>query len=163
MLAPEVPGSPFPAYWLSLQGWLNDRGLWFLEMQLRENIPWMPLPFESLCIFFGETKKGVKHAIIGRCANDSFEGIFNPWPEAEFGDGIAALGFILPRDPANYMKLGIGLARVEKLSKEWAGVMAGPPAVGAKEIRLGAIHAAAQEALGTEEQPTLFGPNGQRV
>lgn len=157
-LVQDLPGVDFPGFWIELQGWLKERGLWFLEMQLPPNMPWMPLPFEGLCIIFGETKNGIKHAVVGKVIGADFEPVFNPWPEAEL-DGVGALGFIIPRDPAYYVRMGRALAKVERLSKEWAGVTAGPPAVGAKELRLGSIHAEAAEALG-ENAPTIFSPNG---
>lgn len=106
-------GDPdYPAWWKALQGWLADMGLWFLEVQLPPNMPWMPLPLPSLCILFGETAAGVKHAIVGRCEGADYFAVFNPWPEAEFANGVGALGFILPRDPSLTIKFGIALDKI---------------------------------------------------
>lgn len=114
--APDVPGSEFPGWWLGLQSWLADKGFWFLEMQLPPGMPLMPIPLPALCIFFGETTTGVKHAIVGRLENDQLYPVFNPWPEAEFSGGVGALGFLLPRDPHDVIRMGIALERIDKLS-----------------------------------------------
>lgn len=110
----EVNG--FPAWWAKLQEYLSGFGLWFLEMQLPPGMPLMPIPLPALCIFFGETTTGVKHAIVGRLENDQLYPVFNPWPEAEFSGGVGALGFLLPRDPHDVIRMGIALERIDKLS-----------------------------------------------
>lgn len=158
MLEPEIEGSPFPGYWLSLQGWLSERGLWFLEMQLPPNMPWMPLPFAAFCILFGDTRSGIKHAIIGKLENADFIPVWNPWPEAEFAGEVAALGFILPQNPANYMNLGVNMAKVERLSSPFA---ADDGSLGRAGVMLASIHATAQHALGTGKMVINI-PNGNR-
>lgn len=115
--APEVEGSPFPGFWLSLQTWLSQKGLFLLEMQLPPNMPFMPLPHPVLCIFFGETKRGVKHAIVGRIEGDQFIQVHNPLPEAEFAGGVGGLGFIVPRDPHLVIGFGKALDKILKLTK----------------------------------------------
>lgn len=114
--APEIEGSPFPAFWIALQSWLGDKGLFFLEVQLPANFPWMPMVLPAFCIFFGETSKGVKHAIVGRVEEDQFIPVFNPWPEAELTGGVAALGFIVPRDPHLVMLFGRALHKISRLA-----------------------------------------------
>jgi hypothetical protein len=147
-LIEDDPALEFPGFWIALQGWLREKGLWFLEMQLPANVPWMPLPYDGLCILFGETKNKIKHAVVGKVIGAEFVLVFNPWPEAEF-EGIGALGFIIPRDPAYYVRMGRALTRTERLAK---GIF-GPVAA--------SIVTTAQEALG-ENGPALFNPNGTR-
>lgn len=121
VLAPELPDKTYPAWWVALQSWLAEMGLWFLEVQLPPNMPWMPIPLPSLCILFGETTTGIKHAIVGRCDGADFFPIFNPWPEAEFAGGVAAVGFILSRDPAMPVRLGVSLEKVGKFAASITG------------------------------------------
>lgn len=124
VLAPEIEGSLYPAWWLALQSWLAEMGLWFLEMHLPPNMPFMPLPLAALCIFFGETSTGVKHAIIGRIEHDQLIPVFNPWPEAEFTNGVVALGFIIPRDPSLPVHFGRALDRIANQAKHIYGPVA---------------------------------------
>jgi hypothetical protein len=121
VLAEALPDSAFPGWWLALQVWLSEFGLWFLEIKLPPNMPWMPLPIPGLCILFGETTAGIKHAIVGRCEGEDFFPVFNPWPEAEFAGGVEGLGFILPRDPGLTIKLGVALDKIDRLAKAGAG------------------------------------------
>lgn len=120
-LAAEVEGVPYPAFWLALQSWLSERGLWMLEVKLPPNMPWQPIPFAALCIFFGETEKGVKHAIVGKVEGADFIPVFNPWPEAEI-QGISGLGFILPRDPHLPVRMGVALERIQKFADGMPGL-----------------------------------------
>jgi hypothetical protein len=113
--APEDPNCPFPGFWLALQSWLSDRGLWFLEMALHEKTPWMPIPLPALAIALGETAAGVKHAVVVRLDEAAFVPVFNPWPEAEIV-GVGSLGFLIPRDPATVINLGKCIERVGKLA-----------------------------------------------
>jgi hypothetical protein len=114
--APPIPDCPFPAWWLALQSWLAEKGFFFLEMQLPPGMPWMPVPLPALCIFFGETTTGIKHAIVGRVEEDRMLPVWNPWPEAEFSGGVGALGFLIPRDPHDVIRMGIALERIRKLA-----------------------------------------------
>lgn len=115
--APPVPEEcGFPAWWLALQSWLAEKGFFFLEMQLPPGMPFMSLPLPALCIFFGETTTGIKHAIVGRVEEDRMLPVFNPWPEAEFAGGIGAIGFLVPRDPHDVIRMGIALERIDKLA-----------------------------------------------
>lgn len=113
---PETGDDEYPAWWYKLQFWLRGKGYWFLEMHLIEGTPWMPLPFPGLCILFGETKNGVKHAIVGRVDGKDFFPVFNPWPEAEFHGGVAGLGFLIPADPVTMINMGRALERIQKIA-----------------------------------------------
>jgi len=151
-LVKDVPDTEYPGFWISLQSWLQTKGLFFLEMQLPPNMPFMPLPYSPLCILFGETANGIKHAIVGKIEGSEFIAVFNPWPEAELASGVGAIGFIIPRDPAYYVRMGRALAKVERISRTLSEDQPG---------RASEIHAIAQEALG-ENQPAMFSPNGTR-
>lgn len=113
----DDPENPFPGWYLALQTWLAEKGFFFLEMPLPASVRWNPIPLPALCIFFGETTSGIKHAIVGRAEGDQFVPVFNPWPEAEFANGIAGLGFLVPRDPHDVIRMGVGLERIDKLAK----------------------------------------------
>lgn len=144
-----VDSNGYPEFWIALQSWLNARGLWFLEMQLPPNVPFMPLPYDCLCILFGETVNGVRHSIVGKIEGSEFIPVFNPWPEAEFANGVGALGFIIPRDPSYYINMGRALDKIGSLTKNSTFIIP-------KEI-----HRVAQEAL-HQDQQTIFKPNGDR-
>lgn len=115
--APEIEGQKYPGWWLGLQSWLNELGLYFLEIQMPENFPWHPLPLPALAIFFGETEKGIKHAIVGKVEDDKFIPVFNPHPDAGRLKSITGLGFILPRDPVSYVRMGHCLSKIERLTR----------------------------------------------
>lgn len=85
--------------WDYMQRWLDETyGLFLLEIQLVSNLPWNPIPKPAFCIFFGKTKAGVKHAVVGACDQQSFMLLFNPDPSAEL-DGVDSIAFLVPRDP----------------------------------------------------------------
>lgn len=106
----------FPAWWQALQSWLNDRGLFFLEIKLVANFPWQPLPIPALAIFFGITAKGIKHAIVGRLSDDKFIPVFNPHPSGGGLTSIEGLGFLVPRDPVTPIRMGHALEKIKHLT-----------------------------------------------
>lgn len=112
----EVEGCPYPGFWIALQSWLSERGLFFLEINLPENFPWAPLPLPALCILMGETKNGTRHAIVGRAEGGEFIQLFNPSVNESELTGVAKVGFLIPRDPALPVNLGKTLEKVGQLA-----------------------------------------------
>lgn len=89
--------------YLDIQEWLKVFGLFYLEIPLPPERFWYAIPGDAMCILLGDTKAGVKHAIVGICRDDQFIPIFNPLPGADIS-GVSAVGFIIPSDPAAYFK-----------------------------------------------------------
>lgn len=114
--APEIEGQPYPSWWIALQSWLNEMGMFFLEIRLPENFPWQPIPLPALCIFFGTTTRGIKHAIIGRVENDQFLPVFNPHRSAGELETIEGIGFLVPRDPVTHVRMGHNLEKIKQLT-----------------------------------------------
>lgn len=146
VMAPEYEDSDYPGWWNSLHGFLGAMGLTFLEIQLPPNMPFMPLPFPTLCIFFGETTNGIKHCVIGRIEGDQFIQVHNPWPEAEFANGVSALGFIVPRDPSMPVNMGRSLEKITKLSEGYS--FDTMTSIG---IKMNQIHEVSGEVLGRNQ------------
>jgi hypothetical protein len=153
--APEVEGQDYPGWWLALQSWLNELGLFFLEVQLPENFPWQPLPLPALGIFFGTTANGTKHAVVGRMEDDKFVPIFNPHPTGAALTKVEGLGFILPRDPVSYVRMGHCLSKIHRLSAIESNLVMTPGAV------VQEIHSLASHAL--QEQQQGFSLNGKKA
>lgn len=143
-----------PKWWMSMQSWLNDFGLAYIEVTLAANVPWHALPYPSLCLLLGTTEKGVRHAVIGRAEHDRFSMVFNPFPR---GGGIASvegLGFLVPRDPMSYIRMGAKLTSILRLSDN-SGITP------VSNIRMTEIHQLAKEALQQEIEGYNLPINGQ--
>lgn len=104
-----------PAWWLSLQTWLAQRGMFFLEMVLTDKTPLMPLPLPAMCIAMGDTDKGVRHAVVARIEEAQIIQVYNPWSGTTL-TGIGSLGFLIPRDPVMPIKLGKTLERIGQIA-----------------------------------------------
>ncbi len=111
----------YPAWWFNLQEFMHGLGYFFLELALPSNMPWQPLPFAALAILFGETKYGIKHAIVGRLEHGDFKQVFNPWPEAGFANGVGAIGLFVPYDPSIPIAMGRALSRIGKMANAVSG------------------------------------------
>lgn len=103
----DVPSEEPPHYtewWLSMQRWLAELGLQFIEIQL-EHTPWMPLPEATLAIFLGPHKTGCMHAIVGRCIDQKMEPVFDPMGEEELPfEKVEAVCLLVPVDPMLVVK-----------------------------------------------------------
>lgn len=144
--APEIDGDSYPAWWLALQSWLNDLGLYYVEIALVENFPWQPLPIPAMCILLGTTAKGFKHAVVGKLEDDKFMPVFNPHPNPESARlvSVDGIGLLVPRDPVTYVRMGHGLESIKKMS----GAISLHPL-------LGEIHSVAMSSL-QENEPSII-------
>lgn len=132
--APDDETSKFPVWYIELQHWLRKQGLFFLEMRIRGKIPlstigekeqeskevfspWNPLPWPALAMFAGPTHSGNHHIVIGTCEDDGFIVQFDPLGKNlnRLAD-IHSLCFIVPIDPASFVRMGRSLERIEKLT-----------------------------------------------
>jgi hypothetical protein len=96
---PENPTS-YPAFWLELQSFVKGYGYFFLEVQLTEKTPWMPLPFGALAIFMGYTKTNNRHAIVGLCEDGKFIPLHDPFHHSGGLTSIESVCFLVPLNPA---------------------------------------------------------------
>lgn len=106
----------FQRWWLVLQGWLGERGYWFLEMRLDEATVWQPLPVEVYAILVGFTPNDVPHMIIGKCFGSQFKPVHDPHPSKPGITKVRGLGLIIPVDPVVQVRMGEKLESIEKLA-----------------------------------------------
>ena len=107
----------YPLWWISLQKFLKQLNLFYLEIELGENRGWNSLPFNAFCILLGTTDKGVKHSIIGQVVDDKFLPVFNPHPTLGRLTAVEGVAFLVPLDPVLNIRLGLALEKIEKLAE----------------------------------------------
>lgn len=133
----------YHTWWMALQLWLHERGLFFLEVRIggsffveqeimtnddglpsgeKEQIevqvqtPWNPLPYECYCILVGNTKGGVRHMCVGKALGGSFQRVFDPHPKQPGIAQLEGVCFLVPTDPGLIPKMGKSLEAIESLA-----------------------------------------------
>lgn len=118
-------------WWIKLQTWLLDRGLFFLEVRIggtykdgEEDKPviavWNPLPFACLAMLVGPTESGLMHTIVGTCEGSQFLPQFNPLPGSKGITRVDAVAFLVQRDPAILPRMGKSLERIRATALPYA-------------------------------------------
>lgn len=87
-------------WWIEIQNFLAEKGLFFLSIVLHRQTPWFSLPHHPWAIFIGKSKSGVTHAVVGKCRGDEFVVIHDPHPNKTGIDKVDNICFVVPINPA---------------------------------------------------------------